>query len=151
MQILGNVKEARFQFAIMILMGLILGLGNAAFAQETQIKKEPIKQSPANSGEQMFKQYCAACHGKSGMGDGPAASALKEAPANLTTLAQRHGGKFPDEYVASVLRNGAKAPAHGDAEMPVWGPLFASMDQNDAVVNLRIANLTKYIKTLQAK
>jgi hypothetical protein len=53
--------------------------------------------------------------------------------------------------VATVLRNGVKAPAHGDAEMPVWGPLFATMDQNRAVVDLRIANLTKYIKTLQAK
>ena len=40
-----------------------------------------------------------------------------------------------------------KAPAHGDAEMPVWGPLFSSMDQNQAVVDLRIANLTKYIKS----
>ena len=151
MQLLGIVKGTRFQFAMMILMVMILGLGNAAFAQETQIKKVPVKQSPANSGEQMFKQYCAACHGKTGTGDGPAALALKEAPANLATLAERHGGKFPDEYVASVLRNGAKAPAHGDAEMPVWGPLFSSLDQNDAIVNLRIANLTRYIKTLQVK
>ncbi|HEY1471235.1 MAG TPA: c-type cytochrome, partial [Candidatus Acidoferrum sp.] len=100
---------------------------------------------------EMFKQYCAACHGKTGKGNGPAASALKQEPADLTTLAQRHDGKFPENYVATVLRNGVKAPAHGDAEMPVWGPLFATMDQSQAVVDLRIANLTKYIKTLQVK
>ena len=35
--------------------------------------------------------------------------------------------------------------------MPVWGPLFSSVDQSDAVVNLRMANLTKYLKSLQVK
>jgi len=76
---------------------------------------------------------------------------LKQQPADLTTLAQRHDGKFPSDYVTNVLRNGVKAPAHGDMEMPVWGPLFSTMDQNEALVNLRITNLTNYIKTLQAK
>ena len=148
---IGIARAARIWFGILILMGLILGFGGAASAQEKEVKKVPAKTSPANSGSEMFKQYCAACHGKTGKGDGPAASALKQVPADLTTLTQRHDGKFPDGYVANVLRNGAKAPAHGDAEMPVWGPVFSSMDQSDAVVNLRIANLTKYIKTLQAK
>ena len=142
---------ARYQFGILILMGLVLGFGGVAAAQDKQIKKEPLKASSPSSGAEMFKQYCAVCHGKTGAGDGPAASALKEAPANLATLTQRHGGKFPGDYVATVLRNGAKAPAHGDAEMPVWGPLFSSMDQSDAIVNLRISNLTNYIKSLQAK
>jgi len=144
-------RGARFQFGILVLLALIFGFGGAAWAQEKEIKKEPIKTAPANSGAAMFKEYCAVCHGKTGKGDGPAASALKQAPADLTTLAQRHDGKFPEDYVANVLRNGAKAPAHGDAEMPVWGPLFSAMDQSQAVVNLRIANLTKYIKSIQAK
>ncbi|MGA8145373.1 MAG: cytochrome c [Candidatus Acidiferrales bacterium] len=144
-------RGARIQFVILMLMGLILSFAGAAAAQEKEIKKEPIKTSKAASGEEMFKQYCAVCHGKTGKGDGPAASALKEAPADLTTLSQRHDGKFPDGYVANVLRNGAKAPAHGDAEMPVWGPLFSTMDQSDAIVSLRISNLTKYIRSLQAK
>ena len=76
---------------------------------------------------------------------------MKQTPANLTTLAQRHGGKFPDDYVANVLLNGAKPPAHGDAEMPVWGPLFSAMDQSQAMVDLRIANLTEYVRSIQAK
>jgi mono/diheme cytochrome c family protein len=151
MQYFGIARFARFQFGSLMLMMLVLGLGTAAFAQDKQIKKEPIQPAPANSGAEMFKQYCAPCHGKTGKGNGPAASALKQEPADLTTLAQRHDGKFPENYVATVLRNGVKAPAHGDAEMPVWGPLFATMDQNQAVVDLRIANLTKYIKTLQVK
>ena len=147
----GIVRGARFRFGILVLLALILGFGGAAAAQDKQIKKEPIQPAPANSGAAMYKQYCAVCHGKTGTGDGPAASALKQAPANLTTLTQRHDGKFPEDYVANVLRNGAKAPAHGDAEMPVWGPLFSAMDQSQAMVDLRIANLTKYVKSIQAK
>lgn len=34
-------------------------------------------------GEALFNTHCAACHGTSGRGDGPAAAALKPAPANL--------------------------------------------------------------------
>ena len=151
MHLFGIVREVRFQLQIFVLMAFVLGLGSAAFGQDKQIKKEPVKSSPANSGQKMFKQYCAVCHGETGKGDGPAASALKQQPADLTTLAQRHDGKFPSDYVANVLRNGVKAPAHGDAEMPVWGPLFSTMDQNEALVNLRITNLTNYIKALQAK
>ena len=147
----GVARRARFQFRMLIFLCVMLGLSGAAAAQEKQVKKEPIQPAPANSGAEMFKQYCAVCHGPTGKGDGPAASALKQPPADLASLAKRHGGKFPDDYVANVLRNGVKAPAHGDAEMPVWGPLFSSMDQNQALVDLRIANLTKYIKSLQAK
>ena len=121
MQHFGILRGARFQLGILVLLALIFGFGGAAAAQDKQIKKEPIQPAPANSGSEMFKQYCAACHGTTGKGDGPAASALKQPPANLTTLTKRHDGKFPEDYVANVLRNGVKAPAHGDAEMPGVG------------------------------
>ena len=36
--------------------------------------------------------------------------------------------------------------------MPIWGPLFASIRGTDpALVNIRIANLAAYIKSMQAK
>ena len=144
-------RGTRFQIGILILMGLFLGLGNTAFAQGKQAKQEPVKQTEPLSGAGMFKDYCAVCHGKDAKGDGPAASALKHAPANLTTLAKRHDGKFPDLYVQEVLRNGVKAPAHGDAEMPVWGPLFKSMDSDPEIMYVRISSLVSYIKSLQVK
>jgi mono/diheme cytochrome c family protein len=34
-------------------------------------------------GENIYKKQCAACHGESGKGDGPAAAALNPRPANL--------------------------------------------------------------------
>lgn len=56
------------------------------------------------SGEQTYKQYCAACHGADAKGVGPLASLLKTLPPDLTTLAKRHLGKFPYDYVANGSR-----------------------------------------------
>jgi mono/diheme cytochrome c family protein len=135
-----------------LLAVLLLFASGFTSAQEKKIEKAPIQPTSAASGPEMYKAYCAVCHGKDGKGDGPAASELKVPPPDLTTLAKRHDGKYPADYVATLLRNGAKAPAHGTADMPVWGPLFSSIGEGDqAQVNQRIANLTNYIKTLQAK
>jgi len=104
------------------------------------------------SGARLYKQYCAVCHGIDLKGHGPLSTELKTPPADLTTLAQRHDGKFPDAYVEDVLRNGVKTPAHGDTEMPVWGPLFASIRGTDPeLVSLRIINLVNYIKSMQRR
>jgi len=42
------------------------------------------------SGQEMYHQFCAACHGAEAKGNRPAASRLKTRPADLTTLAKRH-------------------------------------------------------------
>ena len=142
---------ARVRFQIWFLTALFLALDISAFAQDKQVKKEPIKETAPLSGAAMFKEYCAVCHGKDAKGNGPAAPALKQAPPDLTALAKRHGGEFPDQYVEDVLRNGVKAPAHGDAEMPVWGPLFRSMNPDEFFMYVRIASVMSYLKSVQVK
>ena len=128
------------------------GSANLAGAQDKVIKKTAVQQSDPSSGKAMFTSYCAACHGPSGKGDGPAASELKVAPTDLTQLAKKNDGKFPADHVRSILDFGAKAPAHGSNDMPVWGTLFHALDQNDPVkTTMRIQNLVDYIKMLQAK
>ena len=78
---------------------------------------------PSMSGGNLFGFYCASCHGREGKGDGPVASALTRRPADLTTIAKRNGGRFPANRVERfVTGNREPAPAHGSAEMPVWGP-----------------------------
>jgi mono/diheme cytochrome c family protein len=155
-----TARRNRLQLGLLILAGSFLALGGTAFArnnqdshdkQDAQASNEPVKREAPLTGAGMFKDYCAVCHGKNAKGDGPAARSLKQAPANLTTLAKRNGGKFPDLYVQQVLRNGVKSPAHGDAEMPVWGPLFRNMDADPAIVYVRISSLVSYIKSLQVK
>jgi mono/diheme cytochrome c family protein len=132
--------------------GLLFGFLYIEAAQQTKIEKMPVKSTSPASGKQMYQEYCAVCHGTDGKGHGPAASALKVAPPDLTLLAKNNGGKFPEMHVSSVLRLGITIAAHGSSEMPIWGPLFRSMSkQDDALVAERIANLTRYLETQQAK
>jgi mono/diheme cytochrome c family protein len=116
------------------------------------IKSTPMKQTSAASGAEMYKAYCAACHGSDGKGNGPAASALKVPPSDLTQLAKNNGGQFPSMKVVSTIEGKSDLPAHGSREMPVWGQLFWGISHgHEGEVQQRTANLTKYIEGLQAK
>jgi len=130
-----------------------VALGQAAPAQSTPaVKHVPITNAPSTSGKEMFKSYCAVCHGVDGKGNGPAASAMKTTPADLTALAQKDGGKYPASHVAAVIHGQAMTPSHGSQDMPVWGPLFSSISQgHEGQVLQRITNLVSYIETLQSK
>ena len=134
-------------------VGPLFVVACCAIAQTNSTTKAQTQLPPVvASGPEMFKQYCAACHGTGAKGDGPAAYALKIPPANLTTLAKRHGGKFPAEYVAAVLRFGPGITAHGSTDMPTWGPLFQILDkQNERAVQQRIKNFCNYLASLQEK
>jgi len=137
---------------ILVAISVFAVAQQAPAGSTTTVKHVPITNTPSNSGKEMFKSYCAVCHGTEGKGNGPAASAMKNAPADLTALTQKNGGKYPAAHVASVIRGQANTPAHGNADMPVWGPLFSSISQgHEGEVQQRIANLVDYIGTLQAK
>jgi mono/diheme cytochrome c family protein len=136
-------------FVLFLIAAVIL---SAAQDQKKEVKHVPVKPTSAASGQEMFTSYCASCHGKDAKGDGPAASALKSAPVDLTRLAQKNGGKYPSDKVTAVLRGQAEVAAHGSREMPVWGPVFWRISQgHESEVVQRIANLNHYIETLQAK
>jgi|SRR5271165_2139565 len=131
---------------------LLFCLSPSAKAQDKSIKKVPITQTDASSGQAMFASYCAACHGASGKGDGPAASEFKVKPADLTLLAKNNHGEFPSDHVWAVLHFGAKAPAHGTSGMPVWGELMRALEPNESMKQeQRIHNLVSYLQTIQAK
>ena len=121
-------------------------------AAKPEIKHVPAAYTDPSSGKEMYKEYCASCHGMDGKGDGPAAPALKMPSTNLTTLAAKNGGTFPAAHVAAVIQGDALTPAHGSKDMPVWGPIFRSMGgHSQAQVQLRIRNLTNYLESIQAK
>ncbi len=110
----------------------------------------PSHTSPA-SGKQMFETHCAACHGLDGRGGGPAVAALKTPPPDLTTLTIRAEGKFPELRVYQTIRGDVELSAHGSKDMPVWGNVFSSMSRDESQLQLRLANLTKYIESIQSK
>ncbi len=130
-------------FALVVLAG--------AQQEQTQIQKTTAKPTSPASGQEMFLAYCASCHGKEAKGNGPAASVLKVPPADLTGLTKKYG-KYPSLKVTTVLTGQANLAAHGNTDMPVWGPIFWRMSQgHESEVQHRIANLNHYIESLQAK
>jgi mono/diheme cytochrome c family protein len=144
------------KFITLVVILVVVSTFAAAQAAPAQtaptVKHVPITNTPSNSGKEMFSNYCAVCHGKDGKGNGPAASAMKTAPTDLTLLAQKSGGKYPASHVAAVLKGQAMTASHGSQDMPVWGPLFLIISQgNEAQVQQRISNLVAYVETLQAK
>ena len=134
------------------LFALLFGTMTDAVNAQTVKKGPPPITSPAN-GAEMYTAYCAACHGATGKGDGPAATAMKAPPTNLTLLTAKNNGKFPASEVYTSIKGDTGMPAaHGSADMPVWGTVFNSMSHNTASeVHLRIANLVHYIETMQVK
>ena len=150
-------------YMLLAFAAVSLAFAFAALSQEQAtgstkqtVVKTPIKHTSPASGEEMYLSYCAACHGNRGKGDGPAAAAMKQPPTDLTLLAKNNNGAFPASHVTQVLNYGVESPAHGSKDMPIWRDLLKSlhgsdMRMKDAMVQTRIANLTDYIKSLQAK
>jgi len=136
--------------SVSLLLALLIG---QAVAQDspTILKKVPAHPAQTVSGKLLFREYCAVCHGADGKGGGPAASALKIPPSDLTQIAARNGGKFPEVKVQHAI-NGENTPsAHGSKEMPVWGNVFVHMSSNPDLGTIRVYNLVKYIEEIQAK
>jgi mono/diheme cytochrome c family protein len=122
-----------------------------ASAQTKTIKEVPIQPTLTNEGVDLFTQHCAVCHGKDGKGAGPAADALKKSPADLTQIARRNNGTFPELKVEEVIEGLAAMPAHGTREMPMWGSLLEGQDHDKTMGKMRVFALMKYIEKMQAK
>lgn len=91
------------------------------------------------------------CHGLDAKGGGPAASALKHQPGDLTQISHRNNGSFPDTKVLAILKGEQRVAAHGTAEMPTWGKTFGDMNVNPNVGLGRMHALVMYLEQLQAK
>ena len=133
-------------------MAVLVAAGMCYADQTTTKVTIPVDRTQATNGKQMYTNYCAPCHGTDARGRGPVASALKSPPADLTLLTKLNHGKFPDTHIVAVLEIGADTPAHGSAEMPVWGPILGKMNvSNPQDRLLRISNLSRYLESIQAK
>ena len=135
---------------------VLFTLATAALCAQNEsrpvIQKTPAGRTSASSGQEMYRAYCASCHGAGGKGDGPASAALKSRPLDLTDLARQNAGKFPELRVFGAINGDLRVTAHGSKAMPTWGAVFGQMDSTDvARVKLRIRNLTKYIESLQVR
>ena len=116
---------------------------------------ESLQQSsagPTDSGAQLFRTYCATCHGINGRGDGPVAEQLRQAPPDLTTYTERNSGVFPSERLRQII-DGTGVGAHGDREMPVWGDAFRTGrgGLTQEAVRARIDAIVRHLGAIQRR
>ncbi len=99
----------------------------------------------------VFSERCASCHGRSGHGDGSAASHLPVRPADLTRLAEQNGGVFPAAAVTRAIEGADRA--HRGSGMPLWGEVFRADPATPAaaVVKEQIDALTLYLEFIQRR
>jgi len=102
-----------------------------------------------DAGSQLFRTYCASCHGVSGRGNGPLADQLRRTPPDLTQFTRRNGGLFPSERVYRIV-DGRDVASHGDREMPVWGDIFKA-GASAAAVKARIDAIVRYLAGIQER
>jgi len=133
--------------------GLVLGMlcvTVAAFAQQ-----------PGDAGKQEYDAHCAICHGPTGAGNGEMRRFLTNAPPDLTGIAKRNGGAFPNQLIWEMIdgRNALQSGFHGTREMPIWGQRYRldALRQADTspapewYVRNRIVALLDYLSRIQAK
>lgn len=108
---------------------------------------------PAPSGAELFATYCAICHGDQGRGDGSISAFLKVPAPDLTLMAARRHGPFPQAEAFRTIDGQVDAEFRRQRHMPIWGYEFFDSEQedhaaHDAAVD-RVMRLVAYLETLQ--
>jgi len=148
------MKRISTSQTLILSIPLALGFTLAVAAQDAPaktVKKVNAQPTATLNGVDLFKEYCAVCHGAGGKGDGPAADALKKRPADLTQLTRKNGGNFPELHVMNYIKGDDVVAAHGSRDMPVWGSIFSQMSSNRDLVQVRTMSLMKYIEEMQGR
>ena len=148
--IAGKASGARRYWLVAIVFALV---GCSSRAEDAVGPTERTDPMLAEMGAKEYQRFCAACHGALGRGDGPVADTLKRGPSDLSRIAARRGGRFPEAEVARFIDGRFKVPEHGSREMPVWGTRLASdipeSEIAESVSRGRIVTLIEYMKSIQ--
>ena len=107
----------------------------------------------AMSGEDLYRRFCASCHGIEGRGDGPVSASLRVEVPDLTRTATRATGADQRDRIGRIIDGRYIIGAHGTRIMPVWGEDLARLEigNPDAERSAQtiIARLADYVLSLQ--
>lgn len=105
------------------------------------------------TGQDVFRRYCASCHGEDARGNGPVAPLLQVPVPDLTRIAARRGGQFSGDEIFRIIDGQAPLEAHGPRHMPVWGYEFFGGDADDemahAQATTRVDQLVSWLRGIQ--
>jgi mono/diheme cytochrome c family protein len=135
-----------------LVMVVILGLAFGTAVAHSGPGPQASPAEPAQDGAQLFKTYCASCHGPSGLGNGPMAELMRRQPSDLTRYAARNSNVFPQERLRRII-DGRDVPSHGERNMPIWGDAFRFIpdERGGYPVQARIDALVKYLEAIQIR
>lgn len=138
-----------FLAACVCVLAACSGRTDTATTPSTEATNPGVPPTSA-TGLELYVTYCQGCHGTRGEGDGPVASLLKVAPADLTRLVEKYG-EFPEELVASTVDGRAMVESHGSREMPVWGNVWNNPEDPLAEERLReqIGRVVEFVRSIQ--
>ena len=144
-------------YAATIFVGVV-SLG--AFAAETAVSGVVIKQVPMTykdvalkNGHEMYDDLCAVCHGVTGKGDGPAASALSTSVPDLTQFRAEIGSQYHAQLESAI--SGINRNVHENiVGMPLWFREFQYVRRDKfgrprtMYANLKLHSLAEYVEEL---
>lgn len=101
-----------FMFAILTGMLVSCGGGDKSSQKSSQNQSENkstvvISEQMKAEAEQVFTTTCAACHGKTGKGDGAVSKALVPPPRDLTSAEWQNS--VDDAHIAQIIQHGGGA------------------------------------------
>ena len=101
-------------FKVGVWFAAILFCGAPLWAQGNSKRPAEVKLIDSIQGKDLFKAYCASCHGPDAKGKGPMAASLKVPPADLTRISIRNRDVFPMMRVQKII-SGEELPPSGTA------------------------------------
>jgi mono/diheme cytochrome c family protein len=123
-----------FVSALFLIMSATLAAQTKPWVVPANFKtmKNPIAMSDASTqaGQALYMKTCAACHGRTGLGDGPKAKSLKTVPTNFTKAESQNQTDGEHFYKTKT----------GRGDMPKYEGKLSDDD---------IWNIINYVRTLK--
>ena len=99
------------------------------------MSEKAIAEGDSEAGAKFFKSIkCAACHGKDGKGQGPAAKAMKIKASDWTDKAAME--MLKDDFLKEIISKGGKAVSKSK-RMPAYAKKLKPEDIQDLVAYIR--------------
>jgi len=136
-------------FKVGVWIAAVAFCGAPLWAQGTSKNPAEVKLIVSIQGKDLFKSYCASCHGLDAKGKGPMAASLKVPPADLRRISIRNHDTFPLMRVEKIIAGEELTTGHGSSDMPVWGPIFSRVTTDVDLGRVRIDNLARYLRDIQ--
>jgi len=107
------------------------------------------------TGQSLYMDACASCHGAAGMGTGPMAELMSVNVPGLQELSLNNDGVFPMLDVIYIIDGRTGVRGHG-SEMPVWGRQFkgemleqAGIYGSEVYARGKVLSLAYYLESIQ--